>query len=257
MKKDAGTKKRNKHQSEFFICMAFLIIIVLSNVLYPDDFVVNASVPDTGSRQISDSWEEIIDAVNDGTYADKYHIGDTKELDLGADGIITMTLVAIDTDELSDNSGTASMTWIAADLLYTECIMEPYLEYGGWETTELRSYLRQDIFSLIPLPVRQNIKEVTKYSYNSETSTTTISPDTIWIPSEREIFGDLEHEGPQYSYYSNRNNRKKTFVNASVTSWWWLRSQFNDSAFYSVSEDGVHNASNKYIMGGIAIGFCF
>ena len=59
---------------------------------------------------LTDSREEIIAASKDGTYKERYRTGDTKELDLGEEGIIHMKLVAMDADdadELADGSGSA------------------------------------------------------------------------------------------------------------------------------------------------------
>jgi uncharacterized repeat protein (TIGR02543 family) len=68
--------------------------------------------------EISDSLAQIIEATNDGTYASKYFVGDTKEIDLGANGTVIMELVAKDMDVLaSDTTKTVPTTWIAKHLL--------------------------------------------------------------------------------------------------------------------------------------------
>lgn len=89
--------------------------------------------------EISDSWEEIIAAVNDGTYKTKYKVGNYKALDLGTEGTVNMQIVAKDKEALADGSGTAPLSWLSMELLKTSRRMNPYLgeNYGyvsaaGW-----------------------------------------------------------------------------------------------------------------------------
>ena len=163
-----------------------------------DDSVSDTEVVETATEErdpgpISDSWEEIIAAGEDGTYIDKYQIGDTKELDLGEEGVIEMELVAFDVDELADGSGKAHITWIARNLLNSEHAMnENNSCNGGWPDSDMRYWLHDSILSKFPEALRTNIKEVTKYSmlndhsYGSEGETIK-STDKIWIPSLKEI----------------------------------------------------------------------
>lgn len=68
---------------------------------------------------ITDTWDEIFAAEADGTYKTKYKIGDTKKISLGTEGTVAMQIVAFDTDDLADGSGTAPITWISEQLLKT------------------------------------------------------------------------------------------------------------------------------------------
>ena len=123
------------------------------------------SAGDKGGEEIAatitDSWEEIIAAGEDGTYIDKYKPGDTKELDLGEEGKILMELVAMDVDELADDSGYAHMTWVAKNLINSEYrIQFDYNAYEGWPKSDMRNWLRESILPLFPEEVRSNIKTV-------------------------------------------------------------------------------------------------
>ncbi len=216
---------------------------------------------------ISDSWEEIIAAGEDGTYIDKYQIGDTKELDLGEEGVIEMELVAFDADELADGSGKAHMTWIAKDLLNTKHFMnEEYTNEGGWPASDMRAWLRDSILPLFPETVRSNIREVKKYSYSYSDNGTISSSDTIWIPSGREMFGAdnaFEDEGPEYlTAFPDDASRQKQRIGVSVPSWWWLRSASGngglDDGFNNVRYDGSYGFNFiAYDDGGVVVGFCF
>jgi hypothetical protein len=211
---------------------------------------------------ISDSWEEIIAAGEDGTYINKYQIGDTKELDLGVEGVIEMELVAFDADELADGSGKAHMTWIARNLLNSEHAMnEKNTNSGGWPASDMRAWLQDSILPMFPDTVHSNIKEVKKYSYSRSDSGTISSLDKIWIPSHREVYGAKDyHEdtGPEYLTafpgYAARRKRR-----AGVISWWWLRTanSLKYDCFYSVEGNGSAEYGNLTDSeGGVAIGFC-
>ena len=220
----------------------------------------NTNLRDPGP--ISDSWEEIIAAGEDGTYIDKYQIGDTKELDLGEEGVIEMELVAFDADKLVDGSGKAHMTWIAKDLLNTEHVMnEELTNDGGWPASDMRIWLQDSILPLFPDTVRSNIKEVKKYSYSDSDFGTISSSDKIWIPSRREVFGAsdrYEDSGPEYlTAFPDKTSRIKR--RAGEPYWWWLRSVPSGYYIYfnGVTDDGSDwegiNADSVY---GVAVGFC-
>ena len=78
-------------------------------------------------KEITDSWEEIIKSINDGTYRYKYQIGNYKPLSFGGLGTVNMQIAAFDADELSDGSGKALVTWISKEIL-TEHRMNPFNE---------------------------------------------------------------------------------------------------------------------------------
>lgn len=70
-------------------------------------------------KEITDSWEEIIAACEDGSYATKYKIGNYKPLDLGSEGVVNMQIAGKDVDDLADGSGKAKISWISKELLKT------------------------------------------------------------------------------------------------------------------------------------------
>lgn len=86
-------------------------------------------------KEIEDSWDEIIAACNDGTYATKYEIGNYKPLDLGSDGVVNMQIAGKDVDELADGSGMAKLSWISKELLNTPHRWNPRLIQKGYKET--------------------------------------------------------------------------------------------------------------------------
>lgn len=219
-------------------------------------------------KEITDSWDEILAAVANGTYANKYKVGNYKPLDLGSEGIVNMQIVAKNTDTLASGSGTAALSWISKELLSTKHRMNRAKQsgtegtgtLGGWEKTEMRSYLKETIKPLIPSNVRSAIKEVTKYSriYNvSEAAVNNVtSTEDVWIPSSREVnLTGYETEGPTYSMaFPDNASRVKNYSGSAA--WWWLRSANTSSGFRDVYTEGNDSSNNVSSSGGVALGFC-
>ena len=243
-----------------------------------------------------DGWNAVIQSVKDGTYKEKYSIGDTLELDLGSEGIVEMQIVAFDADELADGNGKAAITWISKQLLNSDHRMNPAREddpsdsskyligtgsIGGWANSEMRSWLQSDVKALIPSTVRNAIKPVRKYS----TSYTTANPsssesyiynestvDDVWIPSWQEVYGSdsgysgwyerYESSGPTYALFDSYDDRVKQKTGASRAPLWWLRSassgndDFNSYHFERVLSGGGNDASYADAPCAVALGFC-
>ena len=226
---------------------------------------------------IADSWEQIIASVNDGTYREKYQVGDTKTLDLGPEGIIEMQIVAFDADERADGQGKAAITWIAVQPLKTEHRMNPLREtisrdplyengtgaVGGWPECEMRIWLKEYVKPLIPDPVRGAILPVTKYNYSMNQTGNGVkdvaSTDEIWIPSSHEIFGKdgSETKGPDYSsFFSVEENRIKYKSPGMSDIRWWLRTARESREFWLVSRGQGTSLDLVSAEFGVVLGFC-
>lgn len=359
--------------------------------------------------EITDSWDEIIAAVNDGTYKSKYKIGNYKALDLGSEGTVNMQIVAKDKEALADGSGNAPLSWLSMELLSTSHRMNPTLvdaqatkvydptasyiwtadettankyqssnqgkgsttswggweitpsasgtltvnwtvdsesasyDYlniwydgtsktgnkggsnqsgsftisltagtkiqvfasytkdssgdkgtdtatvtftadasvsvaaitesvtvqeaqpaqegtgtiGGWEKSEMRTYLKGTVKPLIPSNVQSAIKNVSKTqpAYNtSKSQFTQTTSDDVWIPSYSEMF---DSSSIYMTVFQNTNaNRIKKKAGASSASWWWLRSASGSNSFYDVYSSGASSSGIAYSSGAVALGFC-
>lgn len=230
---------------------------------------------------ISDSWEEIIANCNNGTYANKYQIGDLKTIyikdDINSNGslyTIQMQVVAINADLLaSDNTQTAPITWISKQVLFSNFRMD----HGGqgyladWSTCDIRTYLKNNILLTLPSVVQNNIKEVIKYTNKrtDDTTWTTISTiENIWLPSYREISNNTsycENSGVQYnSIFIDNASRKKDTLGSSTGARYWTRSASGSSyigdanSFVPVSSDGsiTQGGLSANSLYKISIGFC-
>jgi len=178
------------------------------------------------------TWESVFINIEKGTYASVYKIGDTVPLDLGTEGVVNMEIVAFDADDLADGSGKAPITWVANGILASTHRMNPALvtnddgtyqegtgAIGGWEKSEMRSYLRGTIRALIPATVRNAIKEVTKTQDSMDNAGTlqynTTCIDDVWIPSKAEVsswVSNITLENEQYWSRTAASSSKTSFV---------------------------------------------
>ena len=208
---------------------------------------------------ISDSWTAIFANTN---YATAYTIKDTKTLELIDGTKIKMDLVALDTDVKSDNSGKAKMTWICHGIPYQRVMSSSNSTYGGWASSEMRSWLISDILSKIPTEIKSHIVSVKKsYRTRSPNDETLWSDDEIWIPSCTEIGitktqyteGLGESDGIFYSDYFSPYVSKKTLNSNSV---FWLRTAYNSSNFLATENEHYCNYSRPAFANGVVFGFC-
>ena len=223
-------------------------------------------------EEITDSWDTILANIASGTFS--YKPGNYKPLDLGTEGIVNMQIVGLNKDALAAGGGNAATSWISKELLTTSHRMNPSRSgsagaydsgtgtIGGWDASEMKTYLTGTIKPLIPSSVRSALKEVTKYSRIYDTTGTAqnnvTSTDDVWIPSACEVgFTGYETSGPVYSDAFTANaDRIKMKVGASSAVWWWLRSANTNSGFSYVSTDGSNSNRTAYSSGAVALGFC-
>ena len=218
---------------------------------------------------ISDDWSTIAASTINGTYKTKYSIGDTKSIDLGTEGTHLMQLVAFDTDDKADGTGKAPMTWIMKDLLLTTHRMNPAKvdgtegtgTLGGYDKTEMKSYLTETILPLFPADIRNNIVPVTKHQKAYDASGTTYqesTTETLWIPGDKEIFNRTTYDTDGYAYsdvFNDSTSRKKK-RNGSFY-FWWLRSASSTASFRNVGISGDGSYYYAYYTVGVCPGFCF
>ena len=221
--------------------------------------------PITDFSTITDSWAAIIANSN---YATDYSIGDTKQIDLGTEGVHYAQLVAINSDVRSDgdttqNNGKARMTWILKTLLATNHNMNASaITTGGWQDSAMRSYLSTTVKPLMPEAVRNALVSVTKYSSTYENNAIVANgqttSDELWIPSAQEIFGGSSYEtsGVDYTTLFNSNSARIKYTTAGSAYNWWLRSANSASTFRCVFGSGNAGGSNAHYANGVALGFC-
>ena len=206
------------------------------------------------AESITDDWATILSKSDPSA---SYKVGDTKTLSINGTNHL-MQIVAFNSDEMTAG-GTAKITWVERDLFTTHRMNATNTNENGWPATEMRSWLRETILPTLPDTVRNKIVAVNKTYYDYTTKSTKTESDTIWIPSNREIFGGTSYESSGVDYtaiFKDATSRIKK-RNGSAA-YYWLRSANSNSAtiFRSVNSNGSYYgnyASNAY---GVCLGFC-
>lgn len=225
--------------------------------IYPmNAYPVSATTTDT----IKDSNEAFFRYLNDGTAQTRYDIGDTKTLNLGSEGNVQFVIAAKNADELADGSGNAALSIICMTAPRTAHAMnKTATTAGGWADSEIRTYLNETIWPLLPEALKTNIKTVKKYSDVIDSSGTRIgdvlTEDKIWLLSKREVFYNTqgiyyERTGPIYDMFvTDVSYRAKT-------NRWWLRSATSKWNFSYVETNGSISVNSANTSLDVIFGFC-
>ena len=238
---------------------------------YASQIVPISAYPKTASGSISDTWQEVLEACGDGTYASKYNIGDTKVVEIDGNAV-GFRIIAKNTDPLASGNGNAPLTWLSMGILEMRAMNAAQKTVngttswtaGGWAETEMRTYLRETLLPKFPEIIRLNIKEVNKtYRVKSPSDTTETIADTLWIPSYKEVgftnSSYVESSGVVYSdVFTNNTTRtiKQGNFGLGSASIWWLRSAYNAYYFSYVSSYGSESYNNASYSYGLVLGFC-
>lgn len=223
---------------------------------FADNIFPIGEYPKSNFDSISDSWSTIL---SNASYATDYAVKDTKTLELTDGTKIKMDLAALDTDVKSDNSGTAKMTWICHGIPFTHRMNASNTNSGGYDESEMASYLVSDILSKFPTEVRSHVVSVKKYHRSkSPTDEILTSNLEIFLLSHHEVFGTTYYEdsGPVYStLFPNKSSRVKYNTSNSESNW-WLRSSDMTTSFRYVSLDGNESGTGASVEYGVVFGFC-
>lgn len=136
--------------------------------------------------------------------------------------------------------------------------------YGGWSTSELRTWCNEDLFNKLPSELQNGIKLTSKLSdggYNNLSIVKTY--DNIWIPSIDELGFESDNtfilgQGYAYSVFTDNASRKKYLVdNTTVINWWTRSHTKNDKGgFRYIMKNGWANNMGQNANAHPLIGFC-
>ena len=191
------------------------------------------------------TWNEIKEAIAAGKAKELLAVGDYISVML-KDGT-HMRIAVAGIDHYNENE----VIFAFKDIMPNEKPMNAeYTNRGGYEASDMRTYLNEELFALLPDDLQEVIKER--------------RGDKLWLFSRREVFGedsmDYRYKSPeddkQLPYYEDMANRVK--LRNGDTDWWWLASPNSASttSFCYVDYGGnsdSHFASNSR---GVAPGFC-
>lgn len=199
------------------------------------------------------SWAELKKAADTGDLAQVLHSGDTLGITLKNGEAVTLV---VGTDEKGN------MFFSTQDCLRNEHRMNNTMtNRGGWKATEMRRYLNEEVFALLPDDLQAVIKPTTIVQIVDGKRVET--QDKLFLFSATQVFGkgtysENEPEDTQLDIFRREKDRVKE-CNTYGTWFWWLRSASSHTnfsyGFCSVTSNGRGNGYAAYYSHGVALGF--
>ena len=220
----------------------------------------------------NESWTTIAENVKKGNI-DHYHIGDTKEVDLGAFGIHTVRISNMSTPNECNGDGfsqsACGFVIEFTDIITTHNMNPTSVNKGGWPASNMYKFLNDegDVNSLInALPIElKNVITTTKTisGYGKEDTSNFTSIDKLYLLAPKEIYKDWSNQNDtakdknrQLDYYkkvgTTINNYDSAYKLKDSSSYhWWLRnadSNTNNKFYYinSVGSAASVSANSKW-----------
>ena len=238
------------------------------------------TVPDTVFN--NNGWDVIKAAVNAGTAASYWKVGDRKEVILnGTVGAKTFSntttycyILGFDHNTSIESNGEhtihigfgASALSGGAYIAYidssyrtevsTSCFNMNTSETnsGGWNSCQMKSTICPAFKNALPSDLKSNIRAVTKWQNDGNSTSGQSSSNEIWLLSEMEIFGSALQSRYtanqlQYDFYKGITGWsaapiiKYKDTSTSEVVYWWNRSALSNSSlsFCLVYKDGNPN----------------
>ena len=149
-----------------------------------------------------------------------------------------------------------------------DCLKEPkpmnseYTNKGGWEESDMRRYLNEEVIELLPDELQKMIKPTKIVQvWDGERRET---EDKLFLLSRTQAFGKnkyyeaIEPNDSQIDIFNSPRERVKELKGSGAPVYWWLRSPFSiyPQYFCHVLTDGtVSNHCTDYLR-GVAPAFC-
>ena len=202
-----------------------------------------------------------------------------KEFKLADGTTVQAQLVGVYHDPRSNNSGNAGMSFIVTVPVSKGAMNSTATNAGGWEASELRSVLNDEVFGSLPADLQNYIVGVKKSTNNvgqtDSADAVTMTNDKLWPLSFVEIMGEpegqqgyaevLNAEGSQYALLSNAGFKNDLLqkIAAYQSLNWWLRTPNPETTtqFYTQGTGYDTEQSNPLSMDAnntlsVVIGFC-
>lgn len=244
--------------------------------------------------KISDEISKASDESAAIEVAKKYHLTtadgkldgtQTKSVTLSNGTQTAVQIVGFAHDEKADG-GKAGIAFIFKDCIGEHNMNSSDTNAGGWEASEMRSYLNSEGLSFLPSDLKQVVVSVNKLTNNvgqtQDVSSVTKTADQLWLFSFVELAGNVNQSdfSSEYDYVADVFNAEgseyKLFRDMNVNSTgsnsilvknlngqpyylWWARSTNPD---YSTGFEGVYSGGDPnggdiaYFSNGVCPGFC-
>ena len=246
----------------------------------------------------NNSWDDIKAAVNAGTAASYWKVGDRKAVTLngtvGNKSFSNTTtycyILGFDHNTSVESNGEhtihigfgASALSGGAYIAYCDSKYDSSVSTtgyfsmnssstnsGGWNSCQMKSTICPAFKNALPAELKNNIRAVTKWQNDGNSTSGQSSSNEIWLLSEMEIFGSAQHSNYtanqlQYDFYkgvtgwSAAPKIKYKDTDTSTAVGWWERSAHSSHSgtFCIVYTDGVAIISSANYSSGLAPCLC-
>ena len=228
-----------------------------SNPGYFTDIADKPSEPNSFS---TDSWPTIINAVKNNNIG-KYNVGDTKTIDMGTYGTHILRVANTSTPSECSRAGfsqtACGFVLEFADIITTHKMNDTRTNVGGWPASSMRTFVKNDIYNVIPSEIKNAIIDTTVVSgHGSEDSSNFTSTDKLYLLAPGEVWSDWKtSSGASYDTAKDLTRTLDYYTSIGVTTsnlsgaikknetsvaWWWLRvaSSSSNHSFYPVTNTG-------------------
>ena len=194
------------------------------------------------------SWEEIKAAIRDGN-TEWLHSGDMIPVTLKNGENLVL-------DVARDESG--KVFFVFHDCLHECHVMNKRAtNKGGWAKTEMRRYVNNEVFALLPDDLQAVIEPTTIVQMVEGQRVET--HDKLFCLSRTQVFGngwwsENEPEDTQLDIFKSERARVKE-CGDDGTWLWWLRSAGSNNNFNNVNSSGSYYTNSAGTSCGVALGF--
>ena len=203
-----------------------------------------------------DSWDTIISAAQNGNTS-AYTVGSTKTVDMGIFGTHTLRVANNSTPAECSTAG-FSQTACGFVLEFVDIIAIHQMNLsgsydGGWEYSEMRTYVNNDIFNALPTVLKDGIIDTMVVSgHENQDSGNYITVDKLYLLSPHEVWENANgtttydtsfNNTRQLDYYAGLNVTSLSLTGAikqynNINTGWWLRSVDTDYCWFIIDETG-------------------
>lgn len=230
------------------------------------------------------SWAEIGVVCDAGLASEYWSLGDEKTIALTTGEEITFQILAFNHD-IGENYETLPMTLIMMHLMEEDQPFDTTSESSGdpitWKTSQIRSYLNNDIYLTLPSELRAILKPARKISAAGRTTNTIQTIDKLWllsiselgitsssihVASEGNLYEDIKDIMHIHKFNNNGDTIKRS--NTTITMPKWFTRSFDisvsavSSKIYCAYCSGLDSTnftwggSSLEVSNGICFGFC-
>ena len=221
----------------------------------------------------TDSWKTIIKAVRNNNIS-KYHVGDTRTIDMGTYGTHTLRIANTSTPSECSRTGfsqtACGFVLEFADIITNHKMNDTDTNVGGWPATSMRTFVNNNIYNAIPSEIKNAIIDTTVVSGHGPNDTANFtSTDKLYLLSPKEIYTDYSATNDTainltraLDYYTSIGVTTSSYSgaikkNGTSAAWWWLRAAYSNitNFFLDVSTSGSWIGSGASASDGVAPAF--